>query len=62
MHAWVSALGKPLLCLIEADGIVQAFCYDDDASTAVRLTACERFPRGIVVIFESKIGGQCDDA
>ena len=53
MWAWCSALGKPLLCLIEADGSVHAFRYDDDSLPGVRLTACQRFPRGIVIALDS---------
>lgn len=54
MQAWVSALGKPLLCLIEAGGKVHAFRYDDDTSTGKRLEACQRFARGIVVVYEGR--------
>ena len=57
MRAWVSALGKPLLCLIEADKVVQAFRYDDDTATGVRLVACQCFPRGMVVVFEGETEG-----
>jgi len=52
MHAWVSALGKPLLCLIESEGKLAAFRYDSDEAPAVRLAACERFPRSIVIAYE----------
>ena len=54
MHAWVSAFGKPLLCLIEAEYQVIAYHYGDDESDASELTACELFPRGIVVVYDDR--------
>ena len=56
MRAWVSALGKPLLCLIEADGAVTAFRYDDDESNGTQLAACERFPGSVVIAYETGSG------
>ncbi len=50
MRAWASSFGKPLLCLIEADGVPHAFCYEDDESNGERLNICELFPRGIVIV------------
>ena len=64
MHAWVGSLGKPLLCLIEADGRVHAWEYADDESAGRRMTACELLPRGIVVMFDDKAPPdreKCDD-
>jgi hypothetical protein len=51
MQAWVSAFGKPLLCLIEADGQARAFAYVDDQSQGVPLAACELLPRGVIVVY-----------
>ncbi|MCE9546622.1 MAG: Mov34/MPN/PAD-1 family protein [Planctomycetia bacterium] len=53
MRAWAGALGKPLLCLIEADGAVAAFRYDDDESAGAQLAACERFARSVVIAYEA---------
>jgi proteasome lid subunit RPN8/RPN11 len=50
MHAWVSSFGRPLLCVIEAEGVARGFLYCDDTSPAVELARCELFPRGWVVI------------
>ena len=52
MRAWVGSFGKPLLCLIEADGTVAAYQYASDDSNGVVLTACELLPRGIVVAYD----------
>ena len=49
MRAWVSCFGKPLLCLIEADGNVAAYRFDDDDADGILLEACELFPRGVVI-------------
>jgi len=51
MHAWVAAFGKPLLCLIESEGMVAAFRFDDDESDAIGLV-CECFPRGVVIVLD----------
>jgi proteasome lid subunit RPN8/RPN11 len=60
MHAWVSAFGKPLLCLIESRGTLVAYRFQDDASPAVPLKACELFPRGVVVAWDSRSEGPDD--
>jgi proteasome lid subunit RPN8/RPN11 len=52
MRAWVGSFGKPLLCLIESDGELAAYRFDDDESDGVKITACERLPRGIVIAFD----------
>ncbi len=55
MRAWVGSFGKPLLCLIEADGVVNAYLYvDDEVDEGIALTACELLPRGIVVAYDSR--------
>jgi hypothetical protein len=49
MQAWVSAFGKPLLCLIRgADGL-KGYRFDDFESPGAPLLAVEEFPRGIIV-------------
>ena len=52
MWAWVSSLGKPLLCVIEADGESAAYRYDDDTSAGIYLPACQLFHRGIFVAID----------
>jgi hypothetical protein len=49
MRAWVSAFGKPLLCLIEGTDGLRGYRFDDDASSGTLLLAVELFPRGVVV-------------
>jgi proteasome lid subunit RPN8/RPN11 len=60
MRAWASAFGKALLCLIESNGALAAFRFDDDASQGVKLAACELFARGVVIAFDN--GDPCHDA
>jgi proteasome lid subunit RPN8/RPN11 len=52
MRAWAGSFGKPLLCLIESEGELAAYRFDDDESDGEILTACELLPRGIVVAFD----------
>ena len=54
MRAWAGSLGKPLLCLIESNDCAIAYRFDDDEAVGVKLAACERLPRGIVVAFDLK--------
>ena len=61
MRAWVGSFGKPLLCLIEADGKVAAFKYTNDDSDGVALTACELLPRGIVVAYDDINDSEVED-
>lgn len=51
MRAWCSALGKPLLCVIESEGRTAAFLFESDESSGTQLVACELFPRGIVLVY-----------
>lgn len=50
MRSWCGALGKPLLCLIEADDALNAYVYEDDEAAARTLLACKRCPEGMVLI------------
>jgi len=52
MQAWVSSFGKPLLCLIESDGQLAAYRFDDDRSRGTLLPACERIPPSLVVAYD----------
>ena len=52
MRAWVSAFGKPLLCLIESQCKLAAYRFDGDESDGVALPACELLPRGIVIALD----------
>jgi hypothetical protein len=49
MRAWVSAFGKPLLCVIEGTNGLAGYRFDDDASRGEPLQLVEVFPRGVVV-------------
>jgi proteasome lid subunit RPN8/RPN11 len=59
MRAWAGSFGKPLLCLIESAGKLAAYRFDHDNSAAVVITACELFPRGVVIAFDGE-GGATD--
>lgn len=54
MRAWVSAFGKPLLCLIEADRKVRANLYMDDTGQGTALADCELLPRGVVLVYDDR--------
>jgi hypothetical protein len=49
MRAWVSAFGKPLLCLIKGIDGLAGYRFDDDSSAGTRLLAVESFPRGVLI-------------
>ena len=49
MQAWVSAFGKPLLCLIRGVDGLMGYRFDDFRSKGTPLLAVEEFPRGIIV-------------
>lgn len=49
MRAWVSAFGKPLLCLIEGTDGLRGYRFDNDESCGTPLLTVELFPRGTVV-------------
>lgn len=49
MRAWVSAFGKPLLCLIEGTDGLAGYRFDDDASDPQQLLLVEAFPRNVVI-------------
>ena len=52
MRAWCGSFGKPLLCLIESEGEVAAYRFDDDESDGESIRACELLPRGVVIAFD----------
>jgi hypothetical protein len=49
MRAWVSALGKPLVCLIEGMDGLAGFRFDHDESSGAPLETVQVFARGIVI-------------
>ena len=50
MRAWVSCLGKPLLCLIQTEDILAAYCFQTAEDPGRRLAEAQRFERGVVVV------------
>jgi proteasome lid subunit RPN8/RPN11 len=55
MRAWVSCLGKPLLCVIESDKALAAHLFATDEDSGQSLEAVERFPRNVLVAVEPEI-------
>ncbi len=53
MRAWVSCLGKPLLCVIENEPHCGAYLFETDESDGVRLPEVQRFPGNVIVAVES---------
>jgi hypothetical protein len=60
MRAWVSCLGKPLLCLIQAGDNLAAYSFATDEDDGQPLAEVERFPRNAIVAVEDKGGGMTD--
>ena len=53
MQAWVSAFGKPLLCLIHGTDGLAGYLFDSDHSRGERLAQVESFARGTMVALSS---------
>ena len=49
MRAWVSCLGKPLLCLIQSGDEMGATLFRDDEDEGRPVSQVARFPRRVVV-------------
>jgi hypothetical protein len=49
MRAWVSCLGKPLLCLIQSGDGLSATLFQDDQDEGRPVSQVARFPRRVVV-------------
>jgi hypothetical protein len=49
MRAWVSCLGKPLLCVIESNDVLAAHVFATDEDSGQMLDEVERFPRNVIV-------------
>jgi proteasome lid subunit RPN8/RPN11 len=58
MRAWVSCLGKPLLCVIESDGTLAAYTFATDEDSGQALDEVERFPRNVIVAVAPQIEGR----
>jgi proteasome lid subunit RPN8/RPN11 len=52
MQAWVSAFGKPLLCLITGANGLAGYCFHADDSTGRPLRHVEQFPGVALVAIE----------
>jgi hypothetical protein len=50
MQAWVSAFGKPLLCLIHGTDGLAGYVFASDDSRGERLAQVESFVRGNLVV------------
>ena len=58
MQAWVSAFGKPLLCLIECERQLTAYRFDSDDARGERLSSSQRFPRGVIIALDNPGGDE----
>jgi proteasome lid subunit RPN8/RPN11 len=56
MHAWCSAFGKPLLCVIASPDGLAGYQFTDDCSNGVVLESVELFPRGVLIGVEADAG------
>ncbi len=51
MRAWVSCLGKPLLCLLKSDLSLMAYIFQSDEDKGQQSLEVERFPRNIIICY-----------
>ena len=49
MRAWVSCLGKPLLCVIKSYKNLSAYVFETDEDDGSPLAEIQRFPRNVIV-------------
>ena len=49
MRAWVSSLGKPLMCMIEDNDEIMAYLFETDEDTGTPFVEIQRFPRKIII-------------
>lgn len=54
MRGWVECFGKPLLCVIESGAQLTVYRFDNDHPRGQPLSACELFPRGVVIAFDER--------
>ncbi len=58
MRAWVSCLGKPLLCVIETDDALAAHLFATDEDSGQALDEVQRFPRNMIVALAPEIASR----
>jgi hypothetical protein len=51
MQAWVTCLGKPLLCLIKRDSTLAAYLFQTDEDEGCRLAEAQQFPRSVIIVY-----------
>jgi proteasome lid subunit RPN8/RPN11 len=49
MQAWVSAFGKPLLCVILGSDGLAGYRFVSDDGNGARVAKVQPFPRGIII-------------
>lgn len=54
MRAWVSCLGKPLLCVICSGDALVAHVFADDEDGGQALGEVQRFPHSVIVAAEAR--------
>jgi proteasome lid subunit RPN8/RPN11 len=59
MRAWVSCLGKPLLCLISSEDTLNGYLFTDDEDRGQPVGEVELFPRKVIV---AVAGSEIDNA
>jgi hypothetical protein len=54
MRAWVSCLGKPLLCIVESGDVLTAYVFGTDEDDGRAVAEVQRFPRRALVAVEKE--------
>jgi hypothetical protein len=49
MRAWVTCMGKPLLCVINSNAVLTAYCFQTDEDQGQSLAEVQRFPRNLLI-------------
>ncbi len=49
MRAWMSCLGKPLLCVIESGPALRGYLFATDKDPGTPLAEVQRFPRNVII-------------
>lgn len=55
MCAWVSCLGKPLLCVIQSANTLSAYVFETDEDDGSALIEIQRFPRNVIIGIEHRL-------
>jgi hypothetical protein len=56
MHAWCSAFGKPLLCIIDGEDGLRGWLFENDVEDEWEMPLVQEFPRDVLIGVENDGG------